>query len=213
MAPAVLTEVRFRMVEFIDVALGFPTALFSFSLLVVAGYWGLVAMGGLGLDILDADADTGAGVGDVLAASGLGGVPVTVAVSLLVTVSWFVSLAGAAVGVPGALVLAAALAAGWSSTALLVRPLRLVFRNGAQGASLRDFVGRECVIRTGRVGVDFGQAEVTADDGTSALVQVRVLSSDVPVAGRVAGLALGSTALIFDYDSDGEFFWVMPYDG
>ncbi|MFI0355325.1 hypothetical protein [Actinomadura sp. 9N407] len=201
------------MVEFIDVALGFPTALFSFSLLVVAGYWGLVAMGGLGLDALDADADTGAGIGGSLAAVGLGGVPVTVAFSLLVAVSWFVSLAGAAVGVPGALVLVAALAVGWTSTALLVRPLRRIFRYGAPAASRRDFVGRECVIRTGRVGADFGQAEVTADDGTSALVQVRVPSSDLPVAGKAAGLVLGSSALIFDYDQAGEFFWVMPYDG
>lgn len=49
------------MGEFTDVALGFPTALFSFSLLVVAGYWTLVLLGGLGVDLLGAgaDADTG----------------------------------------------------------------------------------------------------------------------------------------------------------
>jgi hypothetical protein len=64
------------------------------------------------------------------------------------------------------------------------------------------------------VGSDFGQAEVTADDGTTALVQVRVPSSDLPVAGDADGTALarGSTALIFDYDPEEGFFWVMPYD-
>ncbi|HWO65844.1 MAG TPA: hypothetical protein VNO31_38015, partial [Umezawaea sp.] len=51
---------------------------------------------------------------------------------------------------------------------------------------------------------DFGQAEVTATDGSSAVVQVRQAGQDVLVAG--------STALIFDYDVDGEFFWVAPVD-
>jgi hypothetical protein len=27
-----------------------------------------------------------------------------------------------------------------------------------------------------------------------------------------AALKAGNTALIFDYDADGGFFWVMPYD-
>ena len=30
--------------------------------------------------------------------------------------------------------------------------------------------------------------------------------------GAETALKAGSTALIFDYDADGEFFWVMPYD-
>ncbi len=69
--------------------------------------------------------------------------------------------------------------------------------------SRRDFVGRMCVIRTTWVDRAFGQAEVRAADGSAANIQVRADES---------GLRLGSTALIFDYDADGEFFWVMPYD-
>ncbi|MEW2357558.1 hypothetical protein [Spirillospora sp. NPDC029432] len=199
------------MGEFIDVALGFPTALFTFPLIVVAGYWVLVAVG---LDVLDAD--TGAGAGDALAAARLGGAPVIVALSSLVVVAWFASLAGSALGVPGAVTLPAALAASWLATAALVRAFRRFVPAGWAGAgdSRRDLVGRMCVIRTGRVGADFGQAEVAADDGTSALVQVRVPDSDLAVAGRAepAALTLGSPALIFDYDAAGEFFWVMPYD-
>ncbi|KDN80618.1 hypothetical protein [Kitasatospora cheerisanensis] len=41
------------MHRFFEAALGYPTALFSFALLVVAGYWGLVLLGGLGVDLLD----------------------------------------------------------------------------------------------------------------------------------------------------------------
>lgn len=69
--------------------------------------------------------------------------------------------------------------------------------------SRRDFVGRMCVIRTTWVDRTFGQAEVRAADGSAANIQVRAMDP---------GLRLGSTALIFDYDADGEFFWVMPYD-
>ncbi|WP_021593241.1 hypothetical protein [Actinomadura welshii] len=213
------------MGEFIDAAFGFPTALFSFSLLVVAAYWTLVLLGGLDLDFLGAgaDADTGAGAGaedgtagGPLALLGLGGVPATVGLSLLIGLAWFVSLAGAALFEGAAarvLVLPVALAAGWAGTRLAVRPLRGVFQHRAE-ASLRDFVGLPCVIRTGRVGPDFGQAEVTAADGSSAVVQVRQPAADVPVAGAAEGLGLtaGSIALIFDFDSEGRFFWVMPHD-
>jgi hypothetical protein len=216
------------MGEFFDIVLGFPTALFSFSLLVVAGYWVLVVLGGLGVDVLDADADTGAGSGGeeggfdgVLSAGGLGGVPVTVALSLLIGVGWFVSLVGSVLvkglgGLSGLLSLAVLIVAAyvaWLCARLLVLPLRRIFRPQV-GPSLQDFVGRTCVIRTGRVGPAFGQAEVTAPDGSSALVQVRQ-PSDFPVAGPADTdqlLTAGSTALIFDYDPAGEFFWVMPYD-
>lgn len=225
------------MGEFFDAALGFPTALFSFSLLVVAGYWTLVLLGGLGVDLLGAgtDADTGAGAGagdadcgadgdglvaERLAMLGLGGVPATVVLSLLIAIAWFVSLAASALtgGVALRLLgMSGALVAAWAGTRLAVLPLRRVFQNQV-AASLRDFVGLPCVIRTGRVGPDFGQAEVTAPDGSSAIVQVRQPAADVPVAGAgltaglPAGLTAGSTALIFDFDPDGQFFWVMPHE-
>lgn len=267
------------MREFVDTVLGFPTALFSFSLVVVAAYWALVLLGGLGHFHAGTDGHTGAGAGGEghfhgdgglhahggadghggldghggghdpsgghedghgsggpLAAIGLGGVPATITLSLLIALAWFASLAGSVLaggGTPApplaAAVLAAALAAAWLGTRLAIVPLRRVFRE-EPAASLRDFVGRTCVIRTGRVGVDFGQAEVTADDGSSAIVQVRRHALDIAAEGARGGaaggppdgppggavrpaLGAGSIALIFDFDPDGQFFWVMPYDG
>nr|BFE67179.1 hypothetical protein GCM10020092_004800 [Actinoplanes digitatis] len=41
-------------------------------------------------------------------------------------------------------------------------------------------------------------------DGSSAIVQVRTPGDDE--------LRAGSIALIFDFDADGEFFWVVPAD-
>ncbi|MFD8527071.1 hypothetical protein ACFV0L_06630 [Streptosporangium canum] len=173
--------------------------------MVIVGYWLLAVFGGIGFDG-DAGGTETAGVTGFLGGLGLGGVPAAVTVSLLVVIAWFVSLVGGVLfsGVPAlTAVLAAALACAWAGTRLIVLPLRRAAR-GDRAPSRADFVGRTCVVRTGRVGGDFGQAEVTAADGSSALVQVRQTGDDVFDAG--------STALIFAYDSAGEFFWVMPYD-
>ncbi|MQY05102.1 hypothetical protein [Actinomadura macrotermitis] len=196
------------MGELLATAFDFPTALFTFALAVVVLYWVLVLLGALGVDTLDS------GDGDLAAGLGLGGVPASVALSLLIALAWFGSLAGTVLtdGMPGFVrfaVLAGALVLGWLGTRLLVFPLRRILHDEAV-PSRADFVGRMCVIRTGSVRADFGQAEVTASDGSSALVQVRRPESDVD-AGALP-LTHGSTALIFDYDQAGEFFWVMPYD-
>jgi hypothetical protein len=204
--------------DFVSAALGFPAVVFSFALVVVIGYWVLVMLGGLGVDALDndsGDSDSGGSAGGdadggVLDGLGLGGVPVTLALSLLVAVAWFVSLAGTVLldrlDVPGLVlvllalaVLVVALVSAWLMARLLLLPLRRLLPSGPE-ASRADFVGRTCVVRTGRVDTDFGQAEVTALDGSSAIIQVRQTGTET--------LTAGSNALIYDYDADGEFFWV-----
>ncbi|MEU4583382.1 DUF1449 family protein [Kitasatospora aureofaciens] len=245
--------------DFFAAALAFPTALFSFALVVVVGYWLLMLIGGLGFDGLHgghgvghhlgaghtghvgpvghvghgagghgaggsvahgASGGHGAGGGSahapghgnghhggVLDALGLGGVPATVAVSLLVALAWFVSLAGTVLtsGAPArGGVFVVALVASWAGTRALVRPLRRLFPED-RPVTRADFVGRVCVIRTGRVTADFGQAEVTAEDGSTATVQVRTPDPE-------PGLTAGRTALIYDYDPDGEHFLVAPFD-
>lgn len=190
---------------FVGAALGFPAVVFTFALVVVIGYWVLVLLGGLGIDALDGEDGS-----DFLDGLGLGGVPVTVVLSLLIAVAWFVSLAGTVLldraDVPGVVlallsiaVLLGALLCSWFVARLVVLPLRRLAPQGPE-ASRADFVGRTCVVRTGRVTADFGQAEVTAADGSSAIVQVRQAGADP--------LSAGSTAVIYDYDADGEFFWV-----
>ena len=193
------------MGDFVGVVLGFPTALFTFLLVVVVGYWIVVLFGALDSDSLDGDGD-GTGFSGVLAGIGLGGVPVTVALSLLVAFAWFVSLAGATLvsGVLSLLVLVVALAVAWLLTRLVVLPLRRLFP-AAEGDSRAAFVGRPCVIRTGTVSETFGQAEVTAADGSSAIVQVRQTGRDTFTAGTIA--------MIYEFDPEGEFFWVVPAPG
>jgi hypothetical protein len=194
------------MGDFLTAAMGFPTVLFSFLLVVVVGFWVLVLLGGADVELLGGD-----GGFDGAMLRGLGGVPLTVVLSLMIALAWFVSLAGTALldragagGPVAALaVLVVALLLAWLGTRVLVAPLRRVFAGGGS-ASRADFVGRLCVIRTGRVDLEFGQAEATAADGSSAVVQVRQHGDDA--------LTNGSTALIYEYDADGEFFWVTAFN-
>ncbi|MEV0613343.1 hypothetical protein AB0I81_08445 [Nonomuraea sp. NPDC050404] len=136
---------------------------------------------------------------------GLGGVPAGVALSLLIALTWLLCLIGSVVASDGPLIAVPFVALGlaWAVTRALLKPLRRLFPQG-DTRSRGDFVNQMCVIRTGTATPDFGQAEVTSADGSSAIVQVRTTGQD--------RLARGDRALIFDYDKDGEFFWVMPYE-
>lgn len=193
------------MGDLVGAAFGFPAVLFTFALVVVVGYWALVIVGGLGVDSLDSDG--GADASGALSAIGLGGVPASVTLSVLIAVAWFGSFTGSAalpqdnfltdVGIlVGALIIA------WLATKLLSIPLKRMFPD-EKLPTRSDFLGQVCVIRTGRVDAKFGQAEVTADDGSSALVQVRQTGE--------YELGAGENALIYDYDAHGEFFLVMPF--
>ncbi|MGH3858420.1 hypothetical protein [Actinokineospora sp.] len=196
------------MGEFVATTLRFPVVLFTFLLLVVILYWLFVALGASEVDTADT---FDGGVADGF---GLGGVPAGIAFTLVIVVAWFVALVGtvllADVGFPSPLrialligVLLAALLIALLVTRIVVVPLRRMFGDEAV-ASRIDFVGRLCVVRTGVVDETFGQAEVTADDGSSAIIQVR----------RAGGPALrtGDTAFIYDYDPAGEFFWISAVD-
>ncbi|NBE96607.1 hypothetical protein FE391_22520 [Nonomuraea sp. KC401] len=180
------------MTEFVDTAFSFPTVIFSILLIVVVLYWLAVITGLFGVD-------------DDAAWLGLGGVPAGITLSLLIAVTWMLCLAGSQM-VSGGLLVAVpfvALAGGWLAARGLLLPLRPLFREGDR-SSRADFIGQMCVIRTGEATPAFGQAEVSAADGASAIVQVRTTGLD--------RLDRGATALIFDYDKDGEFFMVMPYE-
>jgi hypothetical protein len=188
------------MSGFISAALAFPAVLFSFLLVVVIGYWGLALLG-----VLDLDDDGGGFDGWGL----FGGVPLSISLSLFVAFSWFLSLAGTVLieGAPlrillGFGVLLAALVGGAVGTRLVILPLRRFF-TGAE-PTRQDFVGRVAVVRTSSVTEDFGQAEVGAADGSSAIVQIRL-------AGE-GNLGVGSRVVIYDYDTAGEFFWVSPVE-
>ncbi len=118
---------------FLTAATGLPTILLTAALVVIVCFWLLVAVGVAATDTFDADAD--------LRAWGMGGVPVSVAFSVLTVLAWSLSVAVAVVAAvftspgPGAELLRmtvpfAALFVSWRLTSLLVRPLHRLFPAG-----------------------------------------------------------------------------------
>lgn len=170
------------MTEFVAAALAFPTVLFSFLVLVVLAYWLTAAL--IGMDHLHAPV-------------------LPISISLFVLITWFVALVGTVMTPEGKLryvVLLGALLVGALLTKIFLIPVRN-WTKPEKPASRNDFVGRTAIVKTARVTENYGQAEVTASDGGSAVVQVR--------AAQSTELKAGQTALIFDYDAEGEFFWVV----
>ncbi|MGW6935191.1 hypothetical protein ACWGE0_34380 [Lentzea sp. NPDC054927] len=169
------------MTEFLAAAVAFPTVLFSLLLLVVLAYWLTVALVGLDFDA-----------------------PVMpISISLFVVITWFAALVGTVLTPENKLryvVLIGALLVGALLTKIFLIPVRN-WTKPEKPASRNDFVGRTAIVKTARVTENYGQAEVTADDGGTAVVQVR--------AAQSTELTAGQTALIFDYDAEGEFFWVV----
>ena len=202
---------------FLDTAFGFPTVLLTPVLIVVAGYWLFVVVGAADLDLLDGvDADGDAvGLSAVMGRAGLGGVPVTVALTMLVCVAWFVSMMGGIMSnllnttstplllALGAVVLMIALVAAWAVTSGLVMSVQRFIPQRTRG-SKHELVGRTCVIRIGEAGESFGRAEITTAGGASISIPVRTTGGEV--------LPLGSTALIFDHSSENDVFLVTHFD-
>jgi hypothetical protein len=185
---------------FFEAVLSFPAVIFTPLLIVVIGYWLVVIVGGA-----DPDGDGSGEGGGFLGFLGFGGVPASVVLSLLIAFAWFAALAGGELlgAVPAALVLVGAVVVAWVITRLAVLVLRRLMPAGTE-PSRADFVGLTCVVRTGRVTAAFGQAEVHAPDGSSAVVQVRQAGAD--------DLRAGTVAVLYDFDAQGEFFWVVPAD-
>ena len=152
------------------------------------------------------DGDDAGGLAGMIHALGLGGVPVTLMLSVLVLSAWVFCIGGmelVGAGAPGwqkAGVALGSLVLGVPVTSLLIRPLRRFFRAIA-APQHRDLLGKICTITTLRVDERYGQAEVE-DGGAGLIVQVR---SHEP--GR---LTRGDRAVIFDYKD--EIFYVGSLD-
>ncbi|MEU8851889.1 hypothetical protein AB0C70_37970 [Streptomyces sp. NPDC048564] len=114
------------MRTFLAVATGLPAILLTAALVVVVCFWFLVAAGFTTAYSFDTDLD--------LRAWGMGGVPVTIAISLLTFLAWSLSVGGTlvlvaftspgpATGLLRMVVPVLALLAAWRMTRLFVRPL------------------------------------------------------------------------------------------
>jgi hypothetical protein len=221
--------------ELVDASVRFPTVIFTIGLGIALIYWAFVLLGALGVDLLGGGdaADAGKAIGDLAGAGkvvgdvagagkaidgdalghdggllGLGRVPLTISISLVLLACWCLSLLGMHYGTSmlgdtslvSLLVLVLAVAIALPIASLLVRPLVPVFAV-REGKSNRDYIGHLCTVSTGHVDEQFGQATVE-DGGTVLVIHIRC---DKPGA-----LARGSKALIVDFDDARQAYIVEP---
>lgn len=211
------------MPEFLDIALSFPPIVFSFGLVLVVLYWIVVIVGALDIDLVDVgDAESGAEVdagGSFWAVFGFDEVPFTVVLSLWITLGWIVTMLGTSwvqsadnafipTAASGTATLVAGIGVGMLGAKLLSKPLSRIFAD-APATAHEDLIGKVCVVRTGTVTTETGQAELAEDDGTVHLVNVR-RSIHEPAGIDDELFSRHSKLVIFDYDEDAKVFLVVP---
>ena len=208
------------MTELVQASLRFPTVVFTIALGIALVYWLFVVLGALDLDLLGgghgdldigggghdvggdgADADGDVDGGGVWHSLGLGVVPLTISLSVIIVVCWCASLLSTTYiagdsGWGRAILFPIVVIVAFPIASLLVRPLAPVFRI-KEGKFNADYVGHLCTITTNSVDSSFGFANI--EDGHS-LVQISV-RCDKP--GK---LARGDKALIIEFDPDRRTF-------
>lgn len=214
------------MTELMQASLSFPSVVFTIALGIALVYWVFVLVGALDLDLLGGghgDLDVGGGHdlgghdvghdgdaevdgGGVWASLGLGVVPLTISISVIIIVAWCASLLATAYLVPESatwlrwLLFPLALLVAFPIAGLLVRPLAPVFKI-KEGKFNADYVGSHCTVTTSTVDNVFGFANI--EDGHS-LVQISVRCD------RPGALKSGDTALIIEFDPAKRTFVVEP---
>lgn len=177
------------MQTFLDIAISFPTLIFSVLLAVAIGYWLLTLLGLLDAELLDLGGVGGegeiGGLSGALLKFGLDGLPIALIFSAIFLIAWVTSYftdflllrqldpgllrTALAVAVVLVLLIVAVPLAG-----LALHPLRPLFANlaGPEAASL---LGREATVRSPKVGPSQGEADL--DDGGAGLI-LKVRSPD-----------------------------------
>lgn len=179
------------MNEFLLTIFSFPTVFFTFWLGLAVLYWLFACFGLVDIELLDVDvpdldgqlhshaehsfAETFSGI---LLRLGLNGVPVTIIVTFIALVGWFISyylsyfelvLLGYnwvrfIVGIP---IIIFSMYLAILITAQLIKPLRQFFAKAEQHVE-KKILGQVAIVRSSRVDADFG--EVSFDDGGAGLI-------------------------------------------
>jgi hypothetical protein len=199
----------------------FPTVIYSTLLGIVIIYWLVGMLGIIDLDLapdadLDVDLDTdvtasaGALTG-LLLTFGLTGVPFTFVISIVLLVSWLISIYAQIyvmslldtvwlyylVGITSTVVV---FFISLPVTGLLIRPLRGMF-NSVETATSDHLVGRDGTVATGKVTASFGQAKVL-NEGAEILLDVRCEPEHT--------LTMGDKVLLIEYCREKHSYIVAP---
>lgn len=173
---------------FYQIIASFPTIFFTILLIVVVVYWLLAMLGAADISLLDFDMDVDTDISSASAITGLmmrlglHGIPVTIVISLIAIIGWFISyyivyfffdfFSGSALryllGVP---VLFGSSYAAVMLTALAIRPLRRLFHK-TQQQTIKRVLGQVAIVRSSLVNNQFGEATL-ADGGAGLILKVR----------------------------------------
>lgn len=216
------------MNEFLLTIFSFPTVIYTAVLGIAVLYWVCAAFGLLELEILDAHmpdmdgqlhahaehsfAETFAGI---LLRLGLNGVPVTIVITFIAIVGWFISyylsyfelvLLGYGwvrfvVGIP---ILVFSLYLAVLITAQLIKPIRKLFAKTEQFVE-KKILGQTAIVRSSKVDAYAGEANFD-DGGAGLIVKVRAIGDQQFVRGdRVVLLEYIAETHVYSVISEQEF--------
>ena len=190
------------MTAFLNYALGFPTFIFGALLACMLLYWLIAMLGLLEVDSLDHwvlfdGSDHAHGVehsasalAGLLLKVGLGGIPLTVILTVLFLMAWLASYVLCHfVSMPqgwsllnivtGTAVAAAALVLGFMATVMVLRPMRGLVAKIAPDETPKILLGRTGLVRSAMVNATQGYGSVE-DGGAGMNVQMRSPDADLP---------------------------------
>ena len=185
-----------KMDPFYQNVSSFPTVIFTFFLLLFMLFWlvavlGLVEIDAFDLPDVDMDMDSNQTTPDAISGLimkfGLHGVPITITLSILSLLGWFISyygmyflgdLFGSGIlrYVYGLGVFVVALYAAAKMTALIINPLKPLFKKMEQSTE-KLVMGQVAVVRTSRVDEEFGEA-ILEDGGAGLILKVRAFDGN-----------------------------------
>lgn len=208
------------MTDFLNNILSFPTLFFTGLLGLTILYW-LIAVIGFadfdfdsGTDGIDLDVDVSdAGASGWLSKLKLDGIPITISVSFVVLMSWVICflLVHYYDGqikedwleiIIGLWVIIIVPVISAVITGLMLSPLKPVFKKmgrEAEGRKADSLVGETVIIRTNKVTLDFGDADIDKE-GASLILKVR--------AEEPNEMKRGDKVLITGYASDNNTYTV-----
>lgn len=196
------------MTEFLSIILTFPTLLYTGLLGFTLLYWLVSIMGLADFDFEGEDLDVDSfevaenlenvDGSDVVDSSGflskfkLDGIPLTISISFVIFLSWIISFlvvyyyqeevtdgwVKILVGV-WVVILAPFVAA--PIVGVLLSPLRPLFekmKQDSEGRKANSLVGKKAVVRTSKVTMSFGDADITSD-GASLILKIRAKEPNV----------------------------------
>lgn len=210
-----------QMDIFFDIALSFPTVVFTVLLIFSVLYWILTVLGLVGVEVLDFDVGDADSVNSLNVFSGLlfklglNGVPVTIVLSLIAMFGWLITFnivyfvfsyipfawLQFLAGIP---VLLLVFYISAMITAFLIKPLRPIFIASNQEVQ-KQILGQTAIVRTGEVSHTYGEAYLE-DGGAGLIIKVRSYKEEVFKRGdKVVLLEYVASENIYRVVSEADF--------